>query len=463
MVQGCTSGAGKSYLTAALCRAYANAGVRVAPFKGQNMSNNAGVTPDGSEMGRAQLVQAAAARVTPDARMNPVLLKPEADARSQVVVLGRADLALSSLPWRERKERLWPVVRDSLHSLLAEYDLVVIEGAGSPAEINLRGGDIVNMAVALEARARVLLVADIDRGGAFAHLLGTWHCLSEPERALLGGFVLNKFRGDAGLLSPAPEWLLERTGVPTLGAVPLLNVALPEEDGAWLDTPDAAAPRGAVAVIRFPRVSNLDEFAPLGALARWVGAPAELAGARAVILPGSKSVRADLAWLRDTGLAGAVAGLAREGVPILGVCGGMQMLGRALRDPHGVEGGGEAAGLGLLDVETTLEPDKTTRLASLTDPETGARLGGYEIHHGRTRAGPGAEETLPGLGWRQGNVRGVYLHGLLDNAAYLEAFLNRAGLTPPAPLDTLGARLDLVAERVTAALGWARVRELAGI
>ncbi len=460
MVQGCTSGAGKSYLTAALCRAFSNRGVRVAPFKAQNMSNNAGVTPAGLEMGRAQLVQASAARVTPDARMNPVLLKPEADTKSQVVVLGKADLELSALPWRERKGRLWPVVRDSLHSLLAEYDLLVIEGAGSPAEVNLRGGDIVNMAVALEARARVLLTCDIDRGGAFAHLLGTWHCLSGAERALLGGFVLNKFRGDPGLLSPAPEWLEGRTGVPTLGVVPLLEVSLPEEDGAWLDTPNAAALRGAVAVVRLPRVSNLDEFAPLGALARWVNRPADLGAACAVILPGSKSVRADLDWLRATGLAGAVARLARAGVPVLGVCGGMQMLGHTLRDPHGVEGGGEVPGLGLLDVETTLERDKTTRLVGVTDRETGARLEGYEIHHGRTLTGPDAVETVAGLAWRQGNVRGVYVHGLLDNPAYLEAFLNRAGLTPPAPPDTLDARLDVLAARVTAALDWPRVRAL---
>ncbi|WP_041230855.1 cobyric acid synthase [Deinococcus peraridilitoris] len=465
MVQGCTSSAGKSYLVSALCRAFANEGVRVAPFKGQNMSNNAGITREGGEIGRAQIVQARAARVEPQARMNPVLLKPEADSRSQVVVLGKADLALSQLPWRERKAHLWPFVRDSLHGLLADYDLVLIEGAGSPAEVNLRAGDIVNMRVALEAQARVLLAADIDRGGAFAHLLGTWHCLSAEERALLGGFILNKFRGDPALLSPAPEWLEQQTGVSTVGIVPMLGIPLPEEDGLLPDRSaplfEAGALAGSVAIARLPRVANLDEFAPLGELARWVTSPAELAGARAVILPGSKSVRADLAWLRETGLAGAVTRLAREGVPVLGVCGGLQMLGRTLRDPHGIEGGGEASGLGLLDLETTLEPEKITREVALKDAETGSVLRGYEIHHGRTVAGPEVTETLPGAAWRSGNVRGAYLHGLLENPAYLEAFLGWAGLQSTAALDTLDSRLDALAEQVKAGLDWARVRDLA--
>jgi len=461
MVQGCTSSAGKSYLVAALCRAFANEGVRVAPFKAQNMSNNAGVTPSGHEIGRAQLVQARAARVTPDARMNPVLLKPEGDRKSQVVLMGRADLTLSGLPWRERKAHLWPHVQASLQDLMREYDLVVIEGAGSPAEVNLRGSDIVNMRVALEARARVLLAVDIDRGGAFAHLLGTWHCLTPEERALLGGFVLNRFRGDPALLHPAPEWLREQTGVPTVGVVPMLDIPLPEEDGVWLDSRAAANLTGRVAIARLPRVANLDEFAPLGELARWVTRPDELADARAVIIPGSKHTRADLEWLRATGLAGAITRLAHAGVPVLGVCGGLQMLGRTIRDPHGVEGGGEVPGLGLLDVETTLAPDKITREITVRDEETGTELHGYEIHHGRTTAAPGVTETTPGVAWRSGNVRGAYLHGVLENPAYLEAFLNRAGLPAPRPLDTLDARLDALAARVKDSLDWARVRTLA--
>ncbi|MEW6422505.1 MAG: cobyric acid synthase [Deinococcota bacterium] len=462
MIQGCTSHAGKSYLCAALCRALSNEGYRVAPFKAQNMSNNAGVTPAGLEMGRAQLVQAQAARVLPDVRMNPVLLKPEADTRSQVVLLGRADPALTTLAWRERKAHLWPHVREALHSLLTEFDVVVIEGAGSPAEVNLRASDIVNMRVALEARAAVLLACDIDRGGAFAHLLGTWHCLTPEERALLKGFILNRFRGDPRLLAPAPEWLEAQTGVPTVGVVPLLDIPLPEEDGVWVEGqgPSAQSTGGFVAILRLPRVANLDEFAPLGPLARWVSTPAELAGAQAVILPGSKSTAADLAWLRASGLAGAVARAARAGVPVLGVCGGLQMLGQTVRDPCGVEGGGEVPGLGLLDLVTEFAPGKTTRLTACTDAETGLRLHGYEIHHGQTVSGPGVQELAPGLLWRSGNVRGTYLHGLLENPAYLERFLAWAGLTPPAPLASLDARLDAIAERVRASLDWDFVRGL---
>lgn len=472
MLQGCTSSAGKSYLAAALCRILAQEGLRVAPFKAQNMSNNAGVTPPESrtpslEMGRAQLVQARAARVVPDVRMNPVLLKPEADTRSQVVLLGRADPELTNMPWRERKATLWPHVQAALHSLMAEFDVVVIEGAGSPAEVNLRASDIVNMRVAQEAQAAVLLAADIDRGGAFAHLLGTWHCLTPEERVLLRGFILNRFRGDARLLAPAPEWLAQQTGIPTVGVVPWLDIPLPEEDGVALEQGPGATPRasGFVAVARFPRVSNLDEFAPLGELARWVAAPEELSGARAVILPGSKSTAADLGWLRSSGLAGAISRLAAQGIPVLGVCGGLQMLGQRITDPHGVEapgmeGGGEVMGLGLLDLQTEFAPQKTTRLTRISDPETGYALSGYEIHHGQTVAGSGVQTLVPELLWRQGNVRGTYLHGLLENPAYLERFLKWAELPAPHGLDSLDARLDAIAAKVKASLDWEFVRGL---
>ncbi|MFC4638215.1 cobyric acid synthase [Deinococcus hohokamensis] len=461
MVQGCTSNAGKSYLAAALCRILADEGLRVAPFKAQNMSNNAGVTPGGLEMGRAQLVQARAARVTPDVRMNPVLLKPEADTRSQVVLLGRAHPEITALPWRERKPLLWPYVQQSLHSLMDEFDVVVIEGAGSPAEVNLRASDIVNMRVAREVQAAVLLACDIDRGGAFAHLLGTWHCLIPEERERLAGFVLNRFRGDARLLSPAPEWLQEQTGVPTVGVVPWLNIPLPEEDGVALERATRADEDGGfVAIARLPRVSNLDEFAPLGERARWVSTPAELAGARAVIVPGSKSTASDLAWLRQSGVAGTITRLAEQGLPVLGVCGGLQMLGRRLHDPHRIEGGGEAHGLGLLDLDTEWAADKTTRQTRFTDTETGLALEGYEIHHGQTRSGPAVQELAPGLLWRQGNVRGTYLHGLLENPAYLEHFLGWAGLAAPAGLDSLDARLDAIAAQVRASLDWPYVRGL---
>jgi len=471
MIQGCTSNAGKSYLCAALCRALSNEGYRVAPFKAQNMSNNAGVTPAGLEMGRAQLVQAQAARVVPDVRMNPVLLKPEADTRSAVVLLGRANPELTALGWRERKAHLWPHVQEALHSLLDEYDVVVIEGAGSPAEVNLRNSDIVNMRVALEARAPVLLACDIDRGGAFAHLLGTWHCLTPEERRHLKGFILNRFRGDPRLLAPAPQWLEEQTGVPTVGVVPMLDIPLPEEDGVWAESRGHRAEGERqmadefVAIARLPRVSNLDEFAPLGPLARWVTSSAELEGARAVILPGSKSTAADLAWLRATGLGAAVTRAAWAGVPVLGICGGLQMLGHRVTDAHGIEGGGCAAGegvpgLGLLDLQTEFAVDKTTRLTTFTDAETGFLLRGYEIHHGQTVAGPGVRELAPGLLWRQGNVRGTYLHGLLENPAYLECFLGWAGLAAPEGLESLDARLDAIAARVKTSLDWSLVQKL---
>jgi adenosylcobyric acid synthase len=461
MVQGCTSHAGKSYLTAALCRLLADEGLSVAPFKAQNMSNNAGVTEDGRELGRAQIVQAAAARIAPEARMNPVLIKPEADTRSQVVVLGEADLALSQLPWRERRAALWPVVRSSLHSLLGDFDVVVIEGAGSPAEINLRDGDIVNMAVALEVSAPVLLCCDIDRGGAFAHLLGTWQCLADEERTLLAGFLLNRFRGDASLLAPGPAWLEERTGVPTLGVIPWLDIPLPEEDGVALQ---GAGGDGGIAIVALPRIANLDEFAPLASHARWARSPAELEAAAAIVIPGTKSTLADLEWLRTTGLAGAIARQAAAGVPVLGICGGLQMLGRTVRDPHGVEGGGEAAGLGLLDLVTELQAGKTTRRVRVADSETGAALDGYEIHHGATAAGATATATLSGpdgpLGWRSGNVRASYVHGLLEHAGYRDAFLARAGIEPAATPEGLDARLSAIAAAVREAVDWPRIRAL---
>jgi adenosylcobyric acid synthase len=462
MVQGCTSHAGKSYLTAALCRLLADEGLRVAPFKAQNMSNNAGVTADGRELGRAQIVQAVAARIAPEARMNPVLVKPEADTRSQVVVLGEVDHEISRLPWRERRALVWPVVRDSLHGLMDDYDVVVIEGAGSPAEINLRDGDIVNMAVALEVSAPVLLCCDIDRGGAFAHLLGTWHCLSEPERDLLAGFLLNRFRGDASLLAPGPEWLEERTGVPTLGVIPWLNVPLPEEDGVALQSTGEG--EGRIAIVSLPRIANLDEFAPLGAHARFVRSAAELEAAAGIVIPGTKSTLADLEWLRATGLAGAITRRAQAGVPVLGICGGLQILGRSVRDPHGVEGGGEAPGLGLLDLATELQPGKTTQLVRVTDSETGAQLDGYEIHHGATVAGAAAEPTLMGaagpVGWRSGNVRASYVHGLLEHAAYRDALLVQAGIPPMATPEGLDARLSAIAGHVRAAVDWPRIRSL---
>lgn len=428
MVQGCSSGAGKSFLTTALCRAYARRGLRVAPFKAQNMSNHARVVA-GGEMGSAQYFQALAARVEPEVRMNPVLIKPEAEG-SQVVLLGQPDPALSRLPWTERKERLWPVVREALHSLLEDFDLLILEGAGSPAEINLKP-DIVNMRVAREAGARVLLVADIDRGGAFAHLYGTYALLEPEEQALVKGFVLNKFRGDAALLPPGPQRLFELTGVRTLGVLPFwADHGLPEEDGAFEGR--VSGEGFTVAVLAYPRASNLDEFEPLkhleGVRLLWAKSARELAEADVLVLPGSKHTQADLRWLRAQGLEEAILAHHRAGRPILGICGGLQMMGAALHDPQGLEGGGSARGLGLFPYETVWAREKLQRRTTLRLPRlegywsalSGLEVKGYEIRHGRTGQG----EPV----YARGNLLALYLHGLFENEIVQERLF--AGRSP---------------------------------
>ena len=429
MIIGCTSDAGKSFLVTALCRFFANRGLRTAPFKAQNMSNNAAVTSEGLEMGRAQYLQAVAARQVPQVRMNPVLLKPSADTYSQVIVMGKLDLAITALPWKDRKSRLWPIVQKALNGLLIDFDLVVIEGAGSPAEINLRESDIVNMNVAKECQADVYLAADIDRGGAFAHLLGTWTCLEHDERSLVKGFLLNKFRGDAHLLGNAMEWLQEKTGIPTVAIIPFIRHTLPEEDTLHHR---AHSVEGAVniALIAYPYASNLDEFDPLiyepGVSVVPIRDAARLDGFAAIILPGTKNTGQSLSSLRKTGLDAEVIRAAAHGTPVVGVCGGMQLLGHCIQDPHRLEGE-EMEGLGLLDIMTTLIPEKATRQREVA--WTGGEIvRGYEIHHGRTTPGPAVHEYLAeGLGWEQGNIRGVYLHGLFENTAYRQHFLAALG------------------------------------
>jgi adenosylcobyric acid synthase len=458
MVVGTASSVGKSTLVAALCRIAARRGLRVAPFKAQNMSTNAAVTPDGGEIGRAQHVQALAARTTPDVRMNPVLLKPKADDHSQVIVMGKYDAATTALPWLERRSRLWPIVQTSLHGLIQDFELVVIEGAGSPAEINLRASDIVNMSVALECQADVYLIADIDRGGAFAHLLGTWQFLEPAERELIRGFVLNKFRGDLSLLGNATELLEERTGIPTVAIVPMRRHAVPEED-AFHYRGQPLPGRINIALLVFPYASNLDEFDPIihapGVSVTPIGASASLAGYDAIILPGSTNTAASLGHLRAEQLADEIVRAATVGTTILGVCGGLQMLGHEVRDPTGVEGG-DIAGLGVLDVTTTMVAEKVTRRRSIAWGD--GSIDGYEIHHGRTEPGTLAEPWLPdGLGWRQGNVIGVYTHGLLDNGPYRQWFLEQLGWHGRAE-DwgvTIDAAIDQIASLVTET-GWDR-------
>lgn len=438
MVQGASSSAGKSLLTTALARLLHRRGVDLCPFKAQNMSNNARVVT-GGEIGTAQYLQALAAGIEPDVRMNPILVKPEGDTQSQVIVLGKPDLELSRRPWRERPAALWPVIERSLQSLQAEHELLLIEGAGSPAEINLQDSDLANMRTAKAADARVLLVADIDRGGAFGHLYGTWALLPEDERERIAGFVLNKFRGDASLLPPAPELLEHRTGVPTLGVLPWLEHGLPDEDGAA--TPRRLRARSSVAVVRYPTASNLDEFKQLEQLAdlRWVDDPAELDGAKLLILPGSKHVAADLGWLTRTGLAEAVCERARRGLRVLGICGGMQMLGERIVDEAGVDG--SADGLGLLPLRTTYTAAKqtehtSTRFLPLLEPWaalTGMAFSGYQIRHGQTETTAPVAEALPaGLGFADGPVLGIYLHGLFEQREPLSAL---CGETPERSLE----------------------------
>jgi adenosylcobyric acid synthase len=461
MVCGTTSGAGKSFLATALARWYARRGFSVAPFKAQNMSNNARVVV-GGEMGSAQYFQALAARCVPDVRMNPVLLKPEKDSHSQVIRLGQRDDRLSAMEWRERSEYLWPTVRGCLDELLAGHDIVVIEGAGSPAEINLQTTDIVNMRVAAAARAATLLICDIDRGGAFAHLYGTHQLLTPAQRALLRGFVLNKFRGDVRLLAPAPAMLQSLTGIPTLGVLPMWrDHGLPEEDGVF-----DAQPAGAglsIIVVAYPRISNLDEFTPLrrvpGVSLAWAREAQTVARADLLILPGSKHVAEDLQWLRRTGLDAAILAHVQAGKPTLAICGGLQILGRELADPYGVEG--EAHGLCLLPLSTEFQSSKRYQHRGYTFPALGgfwARLShvsfdAYEIRHGLTRPCLDADASslraalAEGCGWQSGETLALYTHGLFENAAVLRALF---GQQVPTLEDTFDGLADFIEQHIGA-------------
>ncbi|HEX6037563.1 cobyric acid synthase [Longimicrobium sp.] len=478
MVQGTASGVGKSFLTAALCRVFARRGVRVLPFKAQNMSNNAAVTADGGEMGRAQALQARAAGVAPDVRMNPVLLKPVADTRSDVVLMGRSRPELSALHWHARRERLWPAVTDALAELRADADLVIAEGAGSPAETNLRATDIVNMAVARHADAAVLLAADIDRGGAFASLYGTWALLDEADRGLIRGFVLNRFRGDARLLAPAPADLEARTGVPTVGVVPYTRHRLPEEDAFGLE---AGGGEGLpIAAIRLPHLANFDDLDPLaaepGVSVRWVDRPQGIEGAAAIVIPGTRNTLADLRWLWESGLAAAIRARAAAGTPVVGLCGGYQVLGARVADPHGIEDGGECAGLGLLAGSTVLERGKTTRVRADAvvaahgpfSALAGSALGGYEIHHGRTTLGDGDQAWIAAggeaLGAAAGTAWGTYLHSVFGNDGLRRAWLQtlRAGGSVEGWEARVEREIDRVADHVEENMDMPRIAAMIG-
>ncbi|HEY3186659.1 MAG TPA: cobyric acid synthase [Solirubrobacteraceae bacterium] len=498
MVQGTASGVGKSLLAAAFCRLFAREGRRVAPFKAQNMSLNASVTSDGGEIGRAQAAQAEAAGVEPTVDMNPILLKPEDDRVSQLVVRGRAVGRVSFLEYRARQPALAPVVADSLARLRATHDLVVIEGAGSPAEINLRDADVVNMHVARLAAAPVLLVGDIDRGGVFAALVGTLALLDREDRERVAGLIINRLRGDSAVLAPALPELHARTGVPVLGVVPWIDERIvPAEDSLDLaETP--AGPSSAtldLAVVRLPRIANFDDFEWLadepGVRVRWVTSPVALAGADLVILPGSKSTMPDLAWLRERGLAEAVVARARGGGAVLGVCGGFQMLGDVLHDPDDVESrDGSMPGLGLLPVRTTFARVKTTRRVQAralarTGPFAGARdlvFEAYEIHAGVTHATAdvirpfaliargGVSTDIPeGAGDALGTVTGTYLHGIFACGAVrrsLLAWLAEHAGRPVHPAwgenRPRGWRWDRLADIVAASLDMKAIGRLVG-
>jgi adenosylcobyric acid synthase len=445
MIQGTGSHVGKSFIVAGLCRVFKNKGISVAPFKSQNMALNSFATVDGLEMGRAQAVQAAAAGIEPSVSMNPILLKPTSDRRAQVIVRGKPLASMNARTYHERKKDMLAVVVESLGELDELYEALIIEGAGSPAEINLADQDIANMAVARLANAPVVLVADIDRGGAFASLCGTLDLLPPDDRDRVRGFIINKFRGDLSLLQPGLDFLEAKTGRPVLGVVPHTDVRLEEEDSVSLD--NRISGTGAlvrVAVPLLPRLSNFTDFQPLetteGVHVHYVRSVHELGRPDAVIVPGSKNTLADLEWLKRSGLAAAIVGLAARDVPVIGICGGFQMLGRGISDPLGIEGppGSRAVGLELLSIDTELRAVKTVGQVTATvlagadifgEAAAGARVKGYEIHAGVTSGGADGK-PFAGLpegrldGWvAEGRpVAGSYFHGLFDNEIIRRSF-----------------------------------------
>jgi len=471
MVLGTASHVGKSLIAAGLGRIFADEGVRVAPFKAQNMSLNSAATPDGREIGRAQALQAEACRVTPRAEMNPVLIKPSSDTGAQVVLLGRVWGQVTASDYHQRRvEDLFPAVLASYAALASEYELIVLEGAGSPAEINLRAHDIVNMRMAHAADAACVLVGDIDRGGVFASLLGTMELLDPADRAGIRGFIVNRFRGDPSLLAPGIEMIEHRIGIPCAGVVPYLHhLGLEEEDSValedrrtaarvWRDRSESADRPLRIGVIAFPYMANFTDFDALAmepsvALA-FLDDPADVALADVLILPGSKQTLDDLAWLRSRGFAAAVK--AHAG-PLVGICGGYQMLGLAIEDPLGVENGGlarAAEGLGLLPVRTVMREQKTVRAGVGHDR-------GYEIHMGETH---GAEHD-------EGRVWGTYMHGFFDDDGIRHSFLDTAraqcGLTPArqeVPVTAnREARIDRWADHLRLSLNLDLIREWTGL
>jgi adenosylcobyric acid synthase len=447
-VLGTGSDVGKSVITTALCRVFANRGNRVAPFKAQNMSNNSGVTPEGLEMGRAQIVQAEAARISPHVDMNPVLLKPTAEIGSQVVLLGSTIETGKTGAAHGDNERLFQEACDALDRLRQEYELIILEGAGSCAEVNLISHDIVNLRMAAYADAPILLVADIDRGGVFAQIIGTLECLEQKQRAQISGFIINRFRGDINLFKDGVRWLEEKTHKQVFGVLPWYShIQIEPEDSVVIESPKKVNVKNrqnpAVAVMRLPHISNFTDFDPLLALNNlevyFLEKVQDLKAFKAVILPGSKNTRFDLNWLLSSGWVKALSQYINAGGHVLGICGGYQMMGKTVHDPTGLEGQpGSSEGLGLLPIETILKAPKTTTLTQFSwDGRPGA---GYEIHMGQTiRTGgsplfniternhnPCRDEE--GCVSDNSKIMGTYIHGLFDNPGILKFWLNHIGL-----------------------------------
>ena len=497
MVQGTASHTGKSVLTTALCRIFAQDGLRVAPFKAQNMSLNSYVTLDGGEIGRAQAVQAEAARVAATVEMNPILLKPEGEGRSQVVVLGRPMNAASVGEYYRMKQDLWPVVTRALDHLRSEYDVVVVEGAGSPAEINLRERDIANMRVAKYAEAPVILVGDIERGGVFAHLVGTIALLEPDEQALVKALVINKFRGDPSLLDSGLEMLRQRTGVPVAGVLPYFTgIHIPQEDslGLELESDVEGAQLLDIVVIRLPHIANFDDFDPLrrepGVRVRYVAAGGDLGSPDLMVLPGTKTTLADLEWLRQQGLEEAIVARHKAGTPVMGICGGFQMLGDRILDPEGVESKQpEVSGLGLLPVTTLFQQEKATHQVTakvvagrgLLADCAGTEFTAYEIHMGRTRGemppnifqitrrSGQASDDGDGVMDSDGRILGTYMHGLFRSRGLRRGILARlaswkgTSLPPGASDVDADAEYDKLADFVRRHLDMAMVYRIAGL
>ncbi|MCE5363333.1 cobyric acid synthase [Pseudomonas anguilliseptica] len=478
MVQGTTSDAGKSTLVTALCRWLKRQGVSVVPFKPQNMALNSAVTADGGEIGRAQAVQAQAAGLPPHTDMNPVLLKPNSDIGAQVIIHGRALSSMDAVAYHDYKKVAMQAVLQSHQRLSVAYPVVMVEGAGSPAEINLRAGDIANMGFAEAVDCPVILIADIDKGGVFAHLVGTLALLSESEQARVQGFVINRFRGDIALLQPGLDWLEQRTGKPVLGVLPyLMDFHLEAEDAIDTRQSAKAAERIKVVVPVLPRISNHTDFDPLRLHPQveltFVGPGQAIPAADLIILPGSKSVRSDLAFLREQGWPDAIARHLRYGGKLLGICGGLQMLGTQIDDPHGLEGAvGSSDGLGLLAFTTVLEPQKQLRNVRGQLCLGDAPVSGYEIHAGvSTGIGLNAAVRLDdgrsdGALSADGQVLGTYLHGLFEGIEACSALLRWAGLREVQTVDYHALRerdIERLADLVEAHLDTAKLRTLCGL